>query len=74
MTASDDTPCREAGNIKVVRVEVRLTPKQAERLEQIYRMFSVPKSAMVEVALEEYFSKTPKVGIKTFRYHGRKRE
>lgn len=71
MTSSDDISYEEGGKVKVVRVEVRLTSKQAERLEQIYRMFNVPKSAMVEVALEEYFSKKQKVGLKTFGHHGK---
>ena len=54
---------------KVVVVQIRISPKQAERLEKVYRIFGVMKSDVAEVALEEFFEKTPASDIKTLRHH-----
>jgi len=39
-----------------VRAEVRPSPKQADRLEQCYRLLHIEKSAITEAALEEFFA------------------
>jgi len=38
-----------------IRVKVRLSQKQAERLTQFYKLFRIEKSAITEMALEEFF-------------------
>jgi hypothetical protein len=55
---------------KTVILQIRISPKQAERLEKIYRIFGVPKSDVTEIALEEYFSKTQTFGIKRLQGKG----
>ncbi|MDW5562587.1 MAG: hypothetical protein SA339_05105 [Methanomassiliicoccus sp.] len=51
----------------VVVLQIRISPKQAERLEKIYRIFGVPKSDVAEIALEEYFSRTQTYNLKKLR-------
>ncbi|MDW5562581.1 MAG: hypothetical protein SA339_05075 [Methanomassiliicoccus sp.] len=50
-----------------VVLQIRISPKQAERLEKIYRIFGVPKSDVTEIALEEYFSKNQTFNLKRIR-------
>jgi hypothetical protein len=40
----------------VVIVQVRITPRQAERLEKFYRILDITKSDITDIALEEFFS------------------
>jgi hypothetical protein len=54
MTSLDAAPS-DGG--RVVVVQIRISRKQAERLEKIYRIFGVPENDVAEVALEEYFTK-----------------
>jgi hypothetical protein len=40
----------------VVIVQVRISPRQAERLEKCYRILGINKSKITEIALDEFFS------------------
>jgi hypothetical protein len=40
---------------EVVRIEVRITPRQADHMEQFYRILGITKSEITEAALDEFF-------------------
>ncbi|MDW5563925.1 MAG: hypothetical protein SA339_11935 [Methanomassiliicoccus sp.] len=45
----------EAKN-KVVVLQVRITSRQAERLEKFYRILGINKSEITDIALDNFFS------------------
>jgi hypothetical protein len=47
------TPAESRG--EVVILQVRITPRQAERLEKCYRILGITKSRITEAALDEFF-------------------
>ncbi|MDW5564290.1 MAG: hypothetical protein SA339_13830 [Methanomassiliicoccus sp.] len=46
----------EAEESKVVTIQIRISPKQAVRLEKFYTLLRVKKSDLADLALEEFFS------------------
>lgn len=55
---------------KAVILQIRISPKQAERLEKIYRIFGVTKSDVTEIALEEFFSSYQTIDKNKFKDRG----